>query len=81
MNLVTLVNGTELGLTVGQVNGLTDKLNNILASISAGLNKQATNQLRSFVNSVESAHKTGKMLASTAATLVAAANAIIALLA
>ena len=81
MNLVTLVNGTELGLTVGQVNGLTDKLNNILASISAGLNKQATNQLRSFVSSVESAHKTGKMLASTAATLVAAANAIIALLA
>lgn len=80
-NLVALVNGTELGLTVGQVASLTDKLNSALASIDAGLNRQATNQLKSFINSVESARKTGKMLASTAATLIAAANAIIALLA
>lgn len=80
-NLVALVNGTELGLTVGQVSSLTDKLNSVLASIQAGANKQASNQLKAFINSVESAQKNGKMLPSTAATLVAAANAIIALLA
>jgi hypothetical protein len=78
--LITVINTTELGLTVGQVASLTDKLNSVQASIAAGLNKQAINQLNAFINSVESAQKTGKMIPATAATLIAAANAIIALL-
>jgi hypothetical protein len=78
--LITVINTTELGLTVGQVASLTDKLNNVQASIAAGLNKQAINQLNAFINSVDTAQKTGKMIPATAATLIAAANAIIALL-
>jgi hypothetical protein len=78
--LITVINTTELGLTVGQVASLTDKLNSVQASIAAGLNKQAINQLNAFINSVDTAQKTGKMIPATAATLIAAANAIIALL-
>lgn len=79
-NLKATVASPELALTDGQVSSLTDKLNNALASIQAGQNKQAINQLKSFINSVESAQKTFKMSAQTAATLIAAANAIIAML-
>jgi hypothetical protein len=53
-------------------------LNNALASIQAGLNKQAINQLNAFINSVESSVKTRKMSAQTGNTLIDAANAIIA---
>ena len=75
-----MVSNPLLGLTGGQVSSLTDKLNNVLVSIQGGLNKQAINQLTAFINSVVSSEKTGKMSAQTANTLVAAANAIIALL-
>lgn len=78
--LITLINTTELGLTVGQAASLTDKLNNALTSIAAGLNKQAINQLNAFISSVDTAQKTGKMLPDTAATLTAAARAVIAML-
>ena len=81
VNLAAMVSSPELALTAGQVSSLTDKLNNALASIQAGLNKQAINQLKAFINSVESAQKNFKMNAQTAATLIAAANAIIAMLA
>jgi hypothetical protein len=77
-NLIDMLSNPLLGLTSGQINSLTDKLNNALASIQAGLNKQAINQLNSFVNSVQSSVKNGKMSAQTGATLIAAANAIIA---
>ena len=60
------------GLTPG-----TDKLNNALASIQAGLNKQAINQLNAFISSVQSSFKTGKMGAATAITLTAAAIAVL----
>jgi hypothetical protein len=79
-SLILVVADPLLGLTDGQVNSLTDKLDNALASIEAGLNKQAINQLTSFLKSVESAVKTGKMSAATGTTLANAANAIIALL-
>ena len=79
-NLINVVSNPLLGLTGGQVSSLTDKLNNVLVSIQGGLNKQAINQLTAFINSVVSSEKTGKMSAQTANTLVAAANAIIALL-
>ena len=75
-----MVSNPLLGLTSGQVSSLTDKLNNALASIQAGLNKQAINQLNAFINSVQSSLKTGKMSAQTATTLLDAANAIIATL-
>jgi hypothetical protein len=55
-------------------------LNNALASIQAGLNGQAINQLQAFINSVQSSLKTGKISAQTASTLISAANAIIAVL-
>jgi len=44
------------------------------------LNKQAINQLNSFINSAQSSVKTGKISAQTGKTLTDAANAIIAML-
>ena len=79
-NLINLVSDPSLNLTSGQVSNLTDKLNNAQASIQAGLNKQAINQLNAFINSVQSSLKTGKISAQTGKTLIDAANAIIALL-
>jgi len=79
-NLINVVSNPLFGLTTGQVGSLTDKLNNALASIQAGLNKQAMNQLKAFINSVQSSVKTGKMSAQTGQTLLDAAKAIIATL-
>lgn len=81
-NLINLISNPNsgLGLTNGQINSLTDKLNNALASIQAGLNSQAINQLNAFISSVQSSLKTGKISAQAANTLIAAANAIIATL-
>jgi len=79
-NLINVVSNPLLGLTSGQASSLTDKLNNTLASIQAGLNKQAINQLSAFISSVQSSQKTGKMSTQTATTLITAAQAIIALL-
>jgi len=79
-NLINVVSNPLLGLTSGQVSSLTDKLNNALASIQAGLNKQAINQLNALINSVQSSVKTGKMSVQTGNTLLAAANGIIAVL-
>lgn len=81
-NLINLISNPSsgLGLTAGQLNSLTDKLNNALASFQAGLNDQAINQLQAFINSVQSSQKTGKISPQSASTLIAAANAIIAVL-
>lgn len=81
-NLINLISNPNsgLGLSSGQISSLTDKLNNALASIQAGLNAQAINQLQAFINSVQSSLKTGKISAQTANTLISAANAIIAML-
>jgi hypothetical protein len=78
--LIAKLSDPSLGLTSAQISSLTDKLNNALASINAGLNKQAINQLNAFISSVQSSQKTGKISASTANTLIAAASAIIAVL-
>lgn len=80
MNLLTVVASPELALTASQVSSLSEKLNNALASIQAGQNKQAINQLKSFINSVESSRKNFKMSSQAAATLIAAANATMAML-
>jgi hypothetical protein len=69
-----------LGLSKSQLQSLTDKLNNVLASIDAGLNQQAINQLSAFINQVNAAVSNGKMAASTGQLLVDAADAIIAML-
>jgi hypothetical protein len=79
-NLTNVVSNPLLGLTNGQISSLTDKLNNALASIQAGLNKQAINQLSAFINAVQSSQKTGKISDQTATTLITAAQAIIAVL-
>jgi probable HAF family extracellular repeat protein len=70
----------SLALTAGQINSLTDKLLNALASVEQGANKQAINQMNAFINSVEGWLKTGRITNATATTLIAAANAIIAVL-
>src|SRR5262249_39981529 len=78
-NLINLISDPYSGLilTTGQINSLTDKLNNVLTSIQTGQNKQAINQLEAFVNSVQASLKTEKISAETATTLTVAANAII----
>ena len=78
--LIANLSDPSLGLTKAQISSLTDKLNNVLASIQAGLNKQAINQLNAFISSVQSSFKTGKISLATANTLIGAANAIIAVL-
>lgn len=83
--LLASLSDPALALTRGQINALSDKLVNALASIQAGLNdlqnqptqnKQAINQLNAFVFAVQTQWKTGKISSATAATLTAAANAI-----
>jgi len=78
-SLINLINNPYSGLvlTQGQTNSLTDKLNNALTSLLAGQNKQAINQLNSFVNSVQTYLKNGKISAQDANTLIVAATAII----
>jgi len=78
--LLNQLSSPTLGLSAGQINSLTDKLTNVQLSTQQGLNGQAINQLGAFINSVQSWVKTGKISAQTAATLIAAANAIIAAL-
>ncbi len=79
-NLIAMLSNPSLQLTSGQIASLTDKLNNALLSIQQGLNNQAINQLNSFINSVTSSVKTGKMSQTTGNTLITAAQAIIAML-
>ncbi|MFL6661887.1 MAG: FIMAH domain-containing protein, partial [Rhizobacter sp.] len=79
--LLTSLSDPSFALTSGQVNSMSDKLTNALASIAAGQNKQAINQLNAFINAVQAQWKTGKLSSSTAAALTNAANAIIATLA
>jgi hypothetical protein len=79
-NLLASLSDPALALTQGQVNSLSTKLSDALLSIQAGLNKQAINQLNSFVSAVQAQWKNGKMSSATAATLTGVANAIIAVL-
>ena len=79
-NFIDQLSDPNLALTAGQINSLTDKLVNALASVEQGANKQAINQLIAFINSVESAVKANKMSSETGQILVAAASAIMAAL-
>jgi hypothetical protein len=79
-NLIHLVSNPLLQLSLGETNSLTDKLINALSSIQAGQNKQAINQLNSFLSAVQNYLKTGKISAPTASSLTSAANAIVAAL-
>jgi hypothetical protein len=76
-NLISLLS-TVSGLNPGQVSSLTDRLRDALASVDAGLIKQAINQLNAFINEVRAAQK--KIGVVMATTLTAAATAIIAML-
>jgi hypothetical protein len=77
-NLITVVTDPALNLTNGQVSSFRDKLIKSLASIEAGLNKQAINQLNAFINSVTSEVKKGKLSPTLGTQLIDAAEAIIA---
>jgi len=79
-NLLRLISDPALGLTSGQINSLSTKLQNVLTSIAAGETAQAVNQLNAFINQVQAAAANGKISAQVAATLIAAAQAIIAVL-
>jgi hypothetical protein len=79
-NLIHLVSNPLLQLSLGETSSLTDKLINALASIQAGQNKQAINQLNAFISSVQTYLKNGKISAQTAATLTSAATAIVSML-
>ena len=70
----------SLGLTQGQINSLTAKLNDALASVLAGLHQQARNQLNAFINQVTAAVANGKMDPAVGAGLMADALRIIAML-
>ena len=79
-NLLASLADPALALTSGQVSSLSDKLTNAILSIQAGLYKQAINQLSAFISAVQTQWKNGKLSSATAATLINAANAIIATL-
>ena len=78
--LIALLSDPSLGLTQGQIKSLTDKLNNVLASIASGDTAQARNQLTAFINQVIAAISAGKMSSATGTTLLTAANLIMAML-
>lgn len=78
--LTASLSDAQLGLTDGQINSLTDKLQSAFNSIQQGLIKQAINQLNAFVSSVQTWAKNGKITGTTAASLTASANAILAVL-
>jgi hypothetical protein len=80
VDLMDVVSDPGTGLSTGQINSLNDKLSNALASIDAGLNKQAINQLQAFISSVESSVKNGKIAAADGAALIASATDIIGML-
>jgi hypothetical protein len=79
-NLRDSLSDPALGLTQGQISSLTDKLNNVIASIQDTNYAQAINQLEAFIKEVRAKAKNGSISASVAAMLIAAANAIIQLL-
>ena len=79
-NLLASLADPALALTSGQVSSMSDKLTNAILSIQAGLYKQAINQLSAFIGAVQTQWKNGKLSSATAATLINAANAIIATL-
>ena len=81
--LIARLTDPALGLTQGQIGSLTEKLQNALNSLNAGLLDQAINQLKAFINEVEAGQTPrGKFRIDpqTAATLIAAADEIIALI-
>ena len=79
-NLLVSLSDPALALTSGQINSVSDKLTNAIQSIQTGQNKQAINQLTAFISAVQTQWKIGKVSSATAATLIDAANAIIATL-
>lgn len=79
-NLIAVISNPTLGLASGQASSLLDKLDNVLASLQAGQSKQAGNQLKAFISSVQSSVKTQKISVQTGTSLINAANAIIAAL-
>jgi hypothetical protein len=68
---------SDLG-TLGGANSSANDINN--SGVEQGANKQAVNQLTAFINSVNAWRNTGKISSASANTLIAAANAIIAVL-
>lgn len=75
-NTIAYIEG--LGLNGGNTNALTGKLADALGKYCQGKVSQALNKLNAFLNQVQAFENAGKISASEAAYLTAAANAIIA---
>ena len=67
----------DLGLTNGQTNALTGKLQNALDKYCDGNVNQALNKLNAFLNQVQGQEAGGVLTAAETAFLTAAANAMI----
>jgi hypothetical protein len=78
--LIDKLSDPALGLKLGQIKSLTDKLNSLLASIESAQYGQAINQLESFINAVTAAENAGRISSETASALISAAQSIIQML-
>jgi hypothetical protein len=79
-NLINVVANPLLGLTHAQITGLTDILKGALLSINAGRSKLAVAELNAFIAAVRILRGIHQISASTANTLITAAQAIVPLL-
>ena len=73
--LITTVQG--LGLSAGNTNALSVKLQAAIASINGGNSTPAINQLQAFINQVNALLLSGRLTAGQAATLIGTAQGII----
>jgi hypothetical protein len=78
--LIDKLSDPALGLKLGQIKSLTDKLNSALASIAAAQYEQAINQLQSFINAVTAAENAGRISGEAGTALISAAKAIVQML-
>ncbi len=67
----------HLGLTGGNTNALSSKLNHAINRISQGKINVGVNQIEAFINQVNTLLNSGKLIQSEADDLIAAANAAI----
>ncbi len=67
----------HLGLSTGNANALTTKLNNALTKLSQGNITAGVNLMQAFINQVGAFAYSGKLSVAQADALIAAANAAI----
>jgi probable HAF family extracellular repeat protein len=77
-NLIAELSGPALGLNAAEQNSLGAKLQAALSSIERGNSQSASGQLGAFINQIQALENSGRLSAQAAASLIAAANNIIA---